>query len=327
MGTVRLARLPATAQVGLFAASPGDVTLRPVGLGASTTEVRFTQATAVFDHVRVEGARADTWSRDTVGELGHTDWEKYHRAPGLVAAGDTLTVTGSGDIGPIGTEGGRQVEDTLAGLAAGMMVLMMAAVRFATAEFRPGRAGDGAAYGGRILAAKAVVIGAVAFLTGLFAAGVALPVVTAITRAGGTSVSPVGAVTELRVIVGAAALLATAAVLALTLGALLRRIWPAALLATAALPLPYLLGVLPLLPDDAAQWLLRLSPAAGFAITQTLQEYPQAVAHYVPSAGYFPLPGWAGLAVLCGYAAAAFGIAVSRLRRRTAATPPPAQWR
>ena len=30
-------------------------------------------------------------------------------------------------------------------------------------------------------------------------------------------------------------------------------------------------------------------------------EYPQVIAHYAPSTGYFPLAWWAGLAVLCGY--------------------------
>jgi uncharacterized membrane protein len=40
--------------------------------------------------------------------------------------------------------------------------------------------------------------------------------------------------------------------------------------------------------------------------------------HYAPSGGYYPLPPWAGLAVLCGYAALALALAVVRLRRRDA---------
>ncbi|MFD7441691.1 hypothetical protein [Streptomyces sp. NPDC059909] len=326
VATARLAGLPATAQVGLFATSPGDLTLRPTGLGASIGESRFTQATGVFDHVSVGGASAGGWSRDAVGELGHTDWEKYHRAAGLVEADGTLTVTGSGDIGPIGTEGGRDVEDTLVGLVAGLIVLIVVAVRFATAEYRPGRVAD-AAFSGRVLAAKAIVVGAVTLVAGLLAAGVVLPVGTAIVRANGMTVLPVSTLTELRVVVGAAALVATAAVFALALGALLRRTWAALLVALGAVVLPYLLGGLPLLPDGVAEWLLRLSPAAGFAILQTVREYPQVVAHYVPSAGYFPLPGWAGFAVLCGHTAAALGLAVYQLRRRVAASPPQAEWR
>jgi hypothetical protein len=39
---------------------------------------------------------------------------------------------------------------------------------------------------------------------------------------------------------------------------------------------------------------------------------------YAPSAGYYPLPPGAGLAVLCVYAAVALGLAVLVLRRRDA---------
>jgi hypothetical protein len=73
-----------------------------------------------------------------------------------------------------------------------------------------------------------------------------------------------------------------------------------------------------------SKWLLRLTPAAGFAVQQTIHEYPQVVAHYAPPAGYFPLAWWAGSSVLCGYAAVVLGLAVFRLRRRTAASQ---QWR
>ena len=58
-----------------------------------------------------------------------------------------------------------------------------------------------------------------------------------------------------------------------------------------------------MLPDAVSEWLLRLTPAAAFAVQQTMTEYPQVTAHYAPSAGYFPLPWWAGLLVLCAYTA------------------------
>jgi hypothetical protein len=327
VGTARLAGLPATAQVGLFATSPGDLTLRRVGLGGRVAESRFTQATAVFDHVSLDGqASAGEWSRDTVGELGHTDWEKYHRAAGLVEADGTLTVTGSGDIGPVGIEGGRTVESTLTGLAAGLIVVIVMAVRFATAGYRPGQTAA-ATLGGRVLAAKAVVVGAATFLTGLVAAAVAVLVGTAILRSNGVSVIPVSTLTELRVVVGAAGLLAVVAVFALALGALLRRTWAALLVALSTVVLSYLLGVVPLLPEGVSEWLLRLTPAAGFAILQTLREYPQVTAHYAPYAGYFPLPGWAGCAILCGYTAVALWIAVRRLPQGDAKAEQPVDWR
>ena len=93
-----------------------------------------------------------------------------------------------------------------------------------------------------------------------------------------------------------------------------RAVWSsvaATLVAISAVVLPYIVGALPLLPDEASKWLLRLTPAAGFAVKQTILEYPQVVAHYAPSAGYFPLAWWAGLAVLCGWTALALATAMA----------------
>jgi hypothetical protein len=317
VGTVQLPGLPKTVQVGLFAASPGDLTLRSVALGARIPESRFTQATAVFDNLSVTGAPAGEWSHGSIGKMGHTDWERYHRPPGLVEANGTFTITGTGDIGPV-TDGGHTVEETLAGLAVSMIIVLVVAVRFTTA---------GAPLTGRRLAAKAVVTGAVTFLAGLVAAAVVLPVGTTVLRANGLTVIPVPTLTALRVVVGVAALLAVAAVAALALGTLLRRTGATIAVAISAVVLPYLLAVLPLLPDDVAKWLLRLTPAAGFAVKQTAEEFSQVTAHYVPSAGYFPLPGWAGLVVLCGYTAAVLGLAAFQLRQRNPNSPPQPEWR
>ncbi|MFI6508758.1 hypothetical protein ACIBCT_14230 [Streptosporangium sp. NPDC050855] len=348
VGTARLAALPETVRVGLFVASPGDVTLTPVALGASLQASRFTQATAVFDHVSVRGGTSTGgWSHGSVGEMGHTDWERHHRPPGLVESDGTFTVTGTGDIGPIGTAPGHAVEGSLAGLVVGLVIVMVVAVRFMTAEHRPGAAGGavggaaddvtggaavgvtggaaddvrGGAAGGaapafRTAVAKAVVTAAVTFAAGLVASAAVVAAGPRILRAGGLGVLPVPVLTELRVVAGAAALLAVAAVLALALGALLRRTWAAILVAISTVVLPYVLAVLPILPDDVARWLLRLTPAAGFAVYRTAREYPQVIAHYAPSAGYPPLPWWAGFGVLCGYAVAVLALVRLRSRRR-----------
>jgi hypothetical protein len=89
VGTAHLPGLPATVRVGLFAASPGDLTLKRTPLGASLPESRFTQVTAVFDNIGLDGAPAADWSANSVGEMGRTDWERYHRAPGLVQSKGT----------------------------------------------------------------------------------------------------------------------------------------------------------------------------------------------------------------------------------------------
>jgi hypothetical protein len=300
VGTAHLPGLPSTVQVGLFAASPGNLTLRTVGLGGSAPESRFTQTTAAFDSVSTTGAAADGWSVSTVGRSASTDWEKFHKAPGLVETGGTLTVTGSGDIAPAGPDGGHPVERSLVGLPIGMIIVLVLAVRYATGA---------PPASGRALAARAIVMGSAALAAGLVTAGVVVPVGAAILSANGVPVLATPVPTVARAVLGVGALFGVAAVLALALGALVRRAWVAGILATAAIALPAVLAVLPL-PDDMSDWLLSLTPAAGFAVQQTQPEYPQVLAHYAPAGGYFPLPWWAGFAVLCGYAAVGLGLAV-----------------
>jgi hypothetical protein len=159
------------------------------------------------------------------------------------------------------------------------------------------------------------MLAAVVFPAGLITAAIAVLVGPQILRGRGISVIPVSGLTDVRVIVGAAGLLALGSVFAFALGALLRRTWAAILAALSTMVVAYLLGVIPFLPQDVSEWLLRLSPAAGFAVLQTAHEYPQVTAHYAPYAGYYPLPWWAGFAVLCGYAVLALWLAARRLPR------------
>jgi ABC-type transport system involved in multi-copper enzyme maturation permease subunit len=131
-------------------------------------------------------------------------------------------------------------------------------------------------------------------------------------------VFPVSWATELRVIVGTAALLALAAVLALAAGAVLRRSAAAVTTVIVVIVLPYILAFASILPVSGADWLLRVTPAAAFAVQQSEIQYPQVTALYSPNGGYYPLAPWVGLAVLCGYAALALGLAVILIRRRDA---------
>ena len=85
-----------------------------------------------------------------------------------------------------------------------------------------------------------------------------------------------------------------------------------------AIVVPFFLGLAPILPVTAASWLLRVTPAAGFAIQQSLTQYPQVTNQYTTANGYFPLAPWAGFAVMCGYAAVALGLAILALHRRDA---------
>jgi ABC-type transport system involved in multi-copper enzyme maturation permease subunit len=169
-----------------------------------------------------------------------------------------------------------------------------------------------------VLAAKAIVAGAASFVAGLAAAAGALYFGAWVARQHGTYVLPVSGLTEFRIVAGTGALFAAAAILALALGAVLRRSAAAVSIVIVAIVLPYILGIASVLPVGATDWLLRITPAAAFAVQQAMPQYPQVTALYSPGTGYFPLAPWAGLAVLCGYAVLVLGLALVLLRRRDA---------
>ena len=234
-------------------------------------------------------------------------------------------MTGSGDIAPVATgqagDVGTTITNHLVGTFAGLIAVIVVATIFITAEYRRGLIRITLAASprrGRVLAAKAIVIGSVTFVAGLAAAAAAVIFGAQLARARGSYVYPVPWPTELRIIVGTGLLIALAAVLALALGTVLRRSAAAVTLVIVAIVLPYILGVASVLPVSASDWLLRITPAAAFAVQQAAPQYPQVTALYSPSSGYFPLAPWAGLAVLCAYAALALGLAVVLLRRRDA---------
>jgi ABC-type transport system involved in multi-copper enzyme maturation permease subunit len=320
VATVHLAWLSGTVQAGLFATSP-DHSVTSTHLGGASSSGGPTRATAVFDHITLPGGSAGAaWSGTQAGGGGPD-----HQGLGFQQTADTVTVTGSGDIAPVvggaGGGGGQGIERTLIGAFAGLIVLIVLATLFITSEYRRGLIRTTLAastHRGRVIAAKAIIIGAVSFLAGLAAAAVAVPLGEHILRANGNAIYPVSTLTEMRVIVGTAALLAVVAVLALAVGAILRRSATAITLVVAAIVLPYILATAQALPAGASQWLLRLTPAAGFAIQQSFTQYPQVAAAYTPSNGYYPLTPWAGFAVLCGYTAAALALAVYFIRRRDA---------
>jgi ABC-type transport system involved in multi-copper enzyme maturation permease subunit len=85
-----------------------------------------------------------------------------------------------------------------------------------------------------------------------------------------------------------------------------------------AIVVPYFLSAIATLPVGVADWLLRVTPAAAFALQQATPRYPQVDAYYAPVSGFYPLAPWAGFAVLCAWTLAALGGAVYLLRRRDA---------
>jgi ABC-type transport system involved in multi-copper enzyme maturation permease subunit len=320
VGTVHLAGLPSTVQAGLFATSPDWQQITQNFGGGTGGMTAPSQATAVFDHV----SRAGAWPSGgwTGGYVGSPDTT----ALGYHQAGGQFTVTGSGDIAPIAAGHGGPadaaitVSEYLVGTFAGLIAVAVVATMFITAEYRRGLIRTTLAASprrGRMLAAKAIVIGSVTFVAGLVGAAGAVIFGTQIARSRAYE-WPTAWPTELRVIAGTAAMLAIVAVLALALGTVLRRSAVAVTIVIVAIVLPYILAVASVLPLGVSDWLLRITPAAAFAIQQVTPQYSQVTALYSPGSSYFPMAPWAGLAVLCAYAALVLGVATVLLRRRDA---------
>jgi ABC-type transport system involved in multi-copper enzyme maturation permease subunit len=319
----------------MFATSPGYV-VTSTSFGGGSSQGGPSQATGVFDHVTVSGNPAGgTWSDTPVGgggpvsQAGPAGPAGLRGASGPAAfthADGAYTLTGSGDIAPVTPGSGSPlptatIEQSLAGEFIGLIAIVVVAAMFFTAEYRRGLIAVTLAATprrGQVLAAKALVAGAAAFVTGLVAATVAVAVGVPLETSKGQVVLPVPALTEIRVVVGTAALLAVAAVFAVALGAVLRRSAAAITLAVVTVVLPFLLSALHVFPSGVGAWLMRLTPAAGLAIEQSIPNYPQVTNVIEPARGIYPLPPFAGFAVLCAWAAAALALAFILLRRRDA---------
>jgi ABC-type transport system involved in multi-copper enzyme maturation permease subunit len=318
VGSVTLPSLPSSVPAGLFAASPeSSAEVQHLGGGIQGGQGP-TQATAVIDHV--SGFRGP-WAGTYIGAANASGIGRYHQA------GGRFTVTGSGDIAPVPAGNGgpaptaATISGYLLGTFAGLVVLAVVATMFMTAEYRRNLIRVTLAASprrGRALAAKAVVIGTVAFVTGLAGAVIAVVAGTAVTHARGTYQFPVPGLTEARVIIATGVLAALSAVLALAVGAIVRRSALAVTIVIVTVVLPYFLSVAAVVPSGAADWLLRITPAAGFATQGAFPRYPQVSVLYSVVSGYYPLGPWTGLAVLCGWTAVALAGAAVLLRRRDA---------
>lgn len=317
VGTAQVSGLGSTLQVGLFVASPQSVE----GLGTTSSV-----SAAAFGDLRFQGGwTGGEWTGEQLGADSPTFAGYPPPASGSFTESDgSFTVTGAGDIAPatrysLPTAG--TVKDILTGTFAALIAVIVVAALFITTEYRnklihvtlaasPRRS--------RVLLAKAVVLGAASFVAGLAGAVVAVPLGERLARANGVYMFPTTSSTELRVALGTAALLATASILALSVGAIFRNSASAVTTVIVAVVLPYLLIANPFMPASVANWLTRVTPAAAFAVQQTLVQYPQVASPYTPYNGYYPMAPWAGLAVLAGYAAVSLAIAAVVLHRRDA---------
>jgi ABC-type transport system involved in multi-copper enzyme maturation permease subunit len=329
VGTVQLTGLPSTVQVGMFATSPG-YTVTQNSFGGSSNSGGPAQATGVFDHISLAGgAPGGTWAGSTIGGGGPAGEGRPGAGGGsapFTHGGGRYTLTGSGDIapvtpGPFGPFPTVTIEQSLVGAFVGLIAIVVVAAMFFSTEYRRGLIRTTLAATprrGAVLAAKAVVIGAVAFAAGLVAAVVSIAVGVPKEENQGQVLLSAPVLTDVRVIVGTAAMLAVAAVFAVALGAILRRSAAAITIAVVTVVMPFLLTALNVLPAGLGDWLLRLTPAAGLAVEQSIPRYSQVTTVTSPIQGYYPLSPSAGFAVLCLWAAAALVLALVMLRRRDA---------
>jgi ABC-type transport system involved in multi-copper enzyme maturation permease subunit len=298
VGSVRVGRLTGPAELGLFVASPNAVKVQRQ-FGGENVDERPTTGEATFDGLRADPAADGPWQ--------DTDRSYLPSDARFTDVGGTVTLAGSGDVGPLVQYGPDPTQTTLAGALLGLMAVVALAVLFVTSEYKRGvihltfAASPGRI---RVLAAKALVLGAATFAAGLVASFGAFFAGTAIAGPSGSAAPSLADGAVLRAIVGTAVLLAVVAVFSLAVATILRRSAAAITVVLLLLLVPYILATG--LPLGVAAWVERLTPAAGFAIQDTVRRYDTAIGP------------WAGFGVLCAYTAAALAVAAWRLRRRDA---------
>ncbi|MDT0344541.1 DUF1349 domain-containing protein [Streptomyces litchfieldiae] len=322
VGTVGLTEEGPVA-VGMFVASP-EIHSMEREFGNVSVSISSSRSTGVFDEVALDGAAQGDWVRTDIGA-------RPDAGPGAPPAeageaeesGGTFTLTGSGDIGP--ASGINDLASmALTGSQLGLVLIAALGVLFITAEYRRGIIRTTFAVSprrGRVLAAKALVIGTVAFGAGLVASFGSFLLTLPVLRDNGhrPPVFPEISLSDgpvLRAVIGTAAVLALIAVLALGLGALMRGTAAAITTVVVVLVLPLILiGSLPL---DLSRWLQQATPIAGFAVQQTVPRYGHVAGLCLPEEGCYPQGPATGLLTLAAYAAAVLAIAVWRVRRRDA---------
>jgi len=310
IGTARLTGLPHVVQIGLFVTSPAYFA---AGAEVGTPSV----ATASFDQISARGDLPHrSWTGDAIaaGSYPYSPSAATWEQPSAGA----FTITGSGDIAPLVGDilspqwaGASIVNGTIAAL---LFVIVLATL-FTTVEYRRGLIRTTFAASprrGHVLAAKAVVAGALAFTAGAVATAIAEATTRHVLAANGSYLFPQSGPDLARVIVGTGLFLGLAAALAVALGMMLRR---SAVTVAAGIVLLVVPGVI---GSESGGWLMRFTPTAAFAIQATLPRSNLVTSTYTPPNGYFPVGPWVGLAVLAAYAAVALGAALWLVRRRDA---------
>jgi ABC-type transport system involved in multi-copper enzyme maturation permease subunit len=309
----RLSGLPRTVQIGVFVTSP-----LYFPSGASGPVGTPSVATANFDTVSGRGDFPEhAWTGHAITDVtslpSASTWHQL--------SADSFTISGSGDIAPlVGGQGAAthwSGASIVNGTIVGLLVVIVLAALFVTSEYRRGLIRTTMAAcprRGRVLAAKAVVAGSLAFVAGAAATAVAELITRHVFAANGNYLFPQSGTALARVVIGTGLFLGLAAALVVALATMLRRSAGAVVASVVLVVLPGILATS--LSAGAETWLMRFTPTAAFAIQATLPRYAQVSNAYTMDNGYFPISPWVGLAVLAGYTALALAAALWLLRRR-----------
>ncbi|MFJ4786966.1 ABC transporter permease subunit [Streptomyces sp. NPDC088794] len=326
---VSLSGLPKTVQVGLVLATPGHQDVRR-SFGGSSQSTGGAHATATYDHLTLNGTSTTTaWTSTDVG-APTPDAPAPGPAPrnarpdsSTTVTDGTYTLTGQGDIGP--DQGGPDiVQMSFQGVFVGILFMIALGALFVTGEYKRGmiRTTFTATPARlKVLAAKTTVIGAVTFVVGLAAVAIGYSLAQSTLRGNGFGPPafpdyPLLENPALRAVVGSAALLSLVAVLALAVGVVLRNSAGAIATVVMLVILPQILSFA--FPLPAARWLLRVTPAAAFAVQQGVKKYDFTAHNCLPEGGCYPLSPGNGFAVLAAYTVAALLLAAWTVRRRDA---------
>jgi hypothetical protein len=299
------ARLPASVQIGLFVTSPPRVVVER-GPGSTAMGELRTDGRAVFDAVAISG----TTPRLQTTAVGAADGT-------LSESGGAYTLTGSGKLGP-NPPPDDVVQVSLFGMLAGVLVLVAVGALFMTSETKRGLLRTTLAANprrGRVLAAKAMVLGGTAFGVALAAGVTAFTAAQPLLRDRGWTppAFPYAGLSDpavWRALLMTAVFAAAVAVLTLGIATITRHSAATIAGVVGLLVLPLVVGSA--LPSGAAHVLMLVTPAGGFA-TQRVKPPTEALVD--PTA--MVSGGW-GLAVAVLYAAAALAGAGYVLRRRDA---------
>jgi ABC-2 family transporter protein len=315
IGTATPKNLPSTVEIGFYVSSPAAVyTTR--GGGSSSVGDRPTSARAAFDNVQL--GSGGTWHGESIGETDRLSEKDGVRGGGRVTeANGTYTVVGTGKVGPQPPDD-DMVEVALIGVIAGLMALIAIGVLYATSEYRRGMIRTTFAATprrGRVLAAKAIVLGTTSFLVGLVGAvGSFVLAIPILRRQGFTPPGfPRPSLMDdsvLRTLLLTAAFMAGVAVVGLAIGVLLRHSAAAITITIVLLLGPLIVGMI--LPGTSPKWLMYTTLAGGMA---TQRAKPPTITLVEPWSMIGP---WAGIGVVAAWVAVTLGLAWWQLRTRDA---------